>query len=173
MDEQGGGASRSTDPAAGTSAATDVSLREYLMQAIENSRKECREGIKNVEHSIVMANRNAEENIEKALKSIDKRFDSVNEFRDALADLSKTMATSVDVRNLGEKVVAADDALETRFQSLYQHNRDDITAISRRLDLREGQEAGSRLTTGSLVTIVTVVGIAISAVVVIVNVLIG
>ena len=33
MPEQpGGGASRSTDPAAGTSAATDVSLREYFAQ---------------------------------------------------------------------------------------------------------------------------------------------
>ena len=29
-DEGGGGASRSTDPAAGTSAATDISLREYF-----------------------------------------------------------------------------------------------------------------------------------------------
>jgi hypothetical protein len=29
-DEQGGGASRSTDPAAGTSTATDVSLREFF-----------------------------------------------------------------------------------------------------------------------------------------------
>lgn len=30
MTSEGGGASRSTDPATGTSAATDVSLREYL-----------------------------------------------------------------------------------------------------------------------------------------------
>lgn len=30
MAEDGGGASRSTDPAAGSSAATDVSLREYI-----------------------------------------------------------------------------------------------------------------------------------------------
>jgi hypothetical protein len=34
-DGGGGGASRSTDPASGTSSATDVSLREYLMQAID------------------------------------------------------------------------------------------------------------------------------------------
>lgn len=33
--EEGGGASRTTDPAAGSSAATDVSLREYLMEAID------------------------------------------------------------------------------------------------------------------------------------------
>lgn len=32
--EQGGGASRSTDPAAGSSAATDVSLREHLERTV-------------------------------------------------------------------------------------------------------------------------------------------
>lgn len=35
----GGGASRSTDPAAGTSSATDVSLREYLNEKIHADRK--------------------------------------------------------------------------------------------------------------------------------------
>lgn len=30
INDEGGGASRSTDPASGSSAATDVSLREYL-----------------------------------------------------------------------------------------------------------------------------------------------
>lgn len=34
-EDQGGGASRSTDPAAGSSAATDVSLREYLGSRVE------------------------------------------------------------------------------------------------------------------------------------------
>ena len=32
---EGGGASRSTDPAAGTSSATDVSLREYLSSRVD------------------------------------------------------------------------------------------------------------------------------------------
>ena len=35
MENSGGGASRSTDPAAGSSAATDVSLREYLGSRID------------------------------------------------------------------------------------------------------------------------------------------
>lgn len=39
MTEDGGGASRSTDPAAGSSAATDVSLREYLNEKIHADRK--------------------------------------------------------------------------------------------------------------------------------------
>lgn len=35
----GGGASRSTDPASGTSSATDVSLREYFNEKISGDRK--------------------------------------------------------------------------------------------------------------------------------------
>ena len=36
MEEQGGGASRSTDPAFGSSSGTDVSLREYINQSINS-----------------------------------------------------------------------------------------------------------------------------------------
>jgi len=38
-EETGGGASRTTDPAAGSSAATDVSLREYFNEKIGADRK--------------------------------------------------------------------------------------------------------------------------------------
>jgi hypothetical protein len=154
MDE-GGGASRSTDPAAGTSAATDVSLREYLMQAIGASRNECREGLRHLEEMVTAAEANSKENIAKALLSIDRRFDNVNEFRGALSDLSKQMATKQDVTNLTDKVLAADEALESRFEALWQRNRDDIDAMGRRLDLRQGQEAGSKITTTTLVTVTT------------------
>lgn len=39
LSEEGGGASRTTDPAAGSSAATDVSLREYFNEKIHADRK--------------------------------------------------------------------------------------------------------------------------------------
>lgn len=38
-ENSGGGASRSTDPAGGTSSATDVSLREYLGEKIHDDRR--------------------------------------------------------------------------------------------------------------------------------------
>lgn len=167
MIDEGGGASRSTDPAAGTSAATDVSLREYLMQAIAASRAECRDGLRHLEQSVSAAEENAKENIEKALASIDRRFDSVNEFRDALSDLSKLMAKKDDVDNLGEKVVAADKALEARFEALYQRNRDDIDKLSRRMDLNQGADEGSRLTNtqyaAGLAALGTLIGILVVA----------
>jgi hypothetical protein len=150
MSEEGGGASRSTDPAAGTSQATDVSLREYLMAAIESSRRECKEGIRHLQESVDASEQSSQEAIKTALTSIDRRFDGVNEFRAALADLGKTMAKKTDVDNLAEKVVAADEALEARFEGLYQRNRDDLTAIARRLDLSQGALEGSRLTKGAL-----------------------
>jgi hypothetical protein len=148
--DEGGGASKSTDPAAGTSQSTDVSLREFLTQEIQNSRAECKAGIERVEAMIAAANKNADENVKKALDSIDRRFDSVNEFRGALSDLSAKMASKDDITNLSDKFSAADEALEVRFEQLYQRNRDDITKINERLNLREGQESGSRLTKGSL-----------------------
>lgn len=42
-DDVGGGASRTTEPAAGSSAATDVSIREYLISIIAGDRKTNRE----------------------------------------------------------------------------------------------------------------------------------
>ena len=171
--EEGGGASRSTDPASGTSSATDVSLREYLMAEIRSARYECKEGIKHLEESVAAAERNSKENVEKALASIDKRFDGVNEFRGALNDLGKTMAKKTDVENLADKVVAADEALEVRFESLYQRNRDDITAISRRLDLTQGASEGSRLTKGALYAAVASAVAVLGLLIVIANYLAG
>jgi hypothetical protein len=166
---EGGGPSRSTDPAAGTSQATDVSLREHLMQAIEHSRRECQEGIKNVEKAIAQAQRNNDENIKKALAAIDKRFDSVNEFRDSLSDLSNRMATKVDLENLADKQAIGDKALGDKFEALHQHNRQDIDRINERLNLREGEQIGSRLTTGSMIAIASVLFGLIAAIVVIAN----
>jgi hypothetical protein len=39
MNDEGGGASRSTEPASGTSAATDVSLREHLAQQLHDAQR--------------------------------------------------------------------------------------------------------------------------------------
>lgn len=166
-EDEGGGASRSTDPAAGTSSATDVSLREYLMAEIRASRSEFKTGLQHLESSVAAAERSANESIKTALASIDRRFEGVNEFRAALTDLSKTMAARNDLNNLGEKMVASDEALEARFESLYQRNRGDIDLINKRLDTREGAEAGTRLTKGSLygtaTILIAVIGILIVA----------
>jgi hypothetical protein len=164
-EQKGGGASRSNDPASGT----DVSLREFLMAAIQSARAECKEGIAHLEDSVAASERSHKDAIEKALTSIDKRFDGVNEFRGALNDLSKTMATKTDLVNLTDKVVAADEALEARFEALYQHNRGDIGLINKRLDLSQGSDEGSRLTKGSMYALITAAVAVIGLLVVLAN----
>lgn len=162
MSEQGGGASRSTDPAAGSSAATDVSLREYLMQAIQDSRRECRDNIAHLEKHFDEVQRHNEEVARENMADITRRFDGVNEFRDALSDLSKLMATK---DNLGR--------VEEKFETAIQAQSARLTTIERRFDVREGQQAGSRLTYGNMAALLAVAATIIGIIVVLANWLSG
>jgi len=144
-EDAGGGASRTTDPAAGTSSATDVSLREYLMAQINaaESRSDIRfEAMKQQVREAFAASQLA---IDKADTATEKRFEGVNEFRAALADQSSQFVTQNSLIALGEKL-----------QLGIERNRDDLDALARRIDLREGELAGSRVTKGTLVTAITI-----------------
>jgi len=162
MQFEGGGASRSTDPAAGTSTATDVSLREYLGALIDASRRECREGISNLERRFDENQRHADAKFDAAMEEIDKRFDGVNEFRNALGDLSQLMATKDNLARVEEK-------FEANIQAASQR----VGALERRVDLREGELSGSRLTKTNLYTAVGIAIAAVGAFVVLANYLTG
>jgi hypothetical protein len=162
MSEQGGGASRSTDPAAGTSSATDVSLREYLGQMIHESRRECRDGIANLERHFDETTKHQEQKFDDAMSGIDKRFDGVNEFRNALSDLSSLMATKSDVARVEEKFSTRSEATAQR-----------LGLVERRLDTREGELTGSRLTKTNLYTAIGIAIAGIGAFVVLANYLTG
>jgi hypothetical protein len=159
-EEQGGGASRTTDPAAGTSSATDVSLREYLTQAIDGLRSELRASVTRLETHFDELHVHQQETFSAAMVSIDKRFDGVNEFRNALADLSSLMATKDNLARAEEKSAGNVSAQSAR-----------IAAVEKRLDLREGQEVGTKLSFGVLVGVITAGVAIVSAVVVIANLL--
>jgi hypothetical protein len=162
MIDEGGGARRSTDPAAGTSQATDVSLREYLTAAINESRRECRENIAHLQRHVDEIQSFNEQSRKEEMADIARRFDGVNEFRNALSDLSKLMATKDNLGRVEEKFEAQSGAQNMR-----------LTALERRLDLREGQHEGSRLTMGNLIALVTV-GIGIlGSIIVLANYLSG
>ena len=112
---EGGGASRTTDYAAGTSAATDVSLLDHVtlmvrqleaqmdrrMLAIEQQvrdalaaaekvtvaeRATVEERVRGVEMLAKVTQESAAEAVRKAEAATEKRFESVNEFRAQLAD---------------------------------------------------------------------------------------
>jgi hypothetical protein len=157
MKDEGGGASRTTDSAAGTSPATDVSLREYLFAAITESRRECRDNIAHLERHFDEVTDHAEETMEEFRKDVSRRFDGVNEFRDALSDLSRLMATKDNLSRVEEKFEANLAAQAAR-----------VTMVERRIDLREGQTTGTRVTMGNLVVAITVavsvIGLIVTAI---------
>ena len=193
MNEEGGGASRSTDPAAGTSSATDVSLREFLMAEIRASREECKAGLKHLEESVEAAEKNSKENVEKALASIDRRFDSVNEFRDALSDLSKRMATQASLSAMSDKYETAVKNLEIRFQELYERNRAEINkslpretfvtaldewstwraTVNNYMATGMGRQEGARATWGQIAGAIAVAVALVGVVVVLANAFLG
>src|SRR6188474_1945050 len=143
MSEEGGGASRTTDPAAGTSSATDVSLREYLSAAINESRRECRDNISHLEKHFDEIQGHNEETLVAFRNEVSRRFDGVNEFRDALSDLSALMATKDNLSRVEEK-----------FSALVQAVSDRTTVLERRADQGEGKEVGSKVTWAVVVGII-------------------
>ena len=98
-----------------------------------------------VEKSTQSAFENSQRAIDKADLATEKRFEGVNEFRAALSDQASRFVTAEQLQAVSEKLEAG-----------YQRNRDDIDALGVRMERREGETAGSRITTTTLVTIVTV-----------------
>jgi hypothetical protein len=148
MSDEGGGASRSTDPAAGTSSATDVSLREYLIALIHAAEQRSDARFESMKDQVDAAFRSSQEAISKAELAADKRFEAVNEFRAVLSDQQRDLVTRQVLNSVSEKLEAS-----------INRNREDLSILEKRLTLREGQTIGSRITGGVLVTVLTV-GIA-------------
>jgi hypothetical protein len=130
MSEDGGGASRTTDPAAGTSTATDVSLREYLTQRIDAVEKRSEARFESMEQALKLAD-----------VATERRFEGVNEFRATLSDQAQHFVTIETLNAIIERLTAQ-----------AERNRDAIFELSKRIDRREGEESGSRITKGSLYT---------------------
>lgn len=146
-----------------------AALRELLEERIEGHALLDEQKFANL-RELFQAERTAQREANtKALDSIDRRFENVNEFRGALSDLSSRMATRDQLEGLGDKFETEHSSLEARFDALYQRNRGDIDAINTRLNLREGETQGSRLTKGNLYTTVAVAIAALGLLVVLAN----
>ena len=126
--EEGGGASRSTDPAAGTSSATDVSLREFLTQRISTVEQKADARFNAMEQALRLAD-----------LATERRFEGVNEFRATLSDQAQHFVTTETL-----------NAIVERLESKIERNRETTLDVSKRIDRREGIESGSRITKGSL-----------------------
>jgi hypothetical protein len=127
-DDPGGGASRSTDPARGSSEGTDVSLREYLHAEIQAVERRSEARFESMQRAVDLA-----------LEATERRFEGVNEFRATLSDQAANFVTRDAMTALGEKLQASID-----------RNASDLRALSQKIDLREGEESGARITKGTL-----------------------
>lgn len=152
----GGGASRSTDPAAGTSTATDVSLREYLMAQINAAESRADIRFLAMKEQVEAAFESSQRAIDKADEATEKRFEGVNEFRAALSDQATRFVTTETLISLGDKLQASID-----------RNREDLITLANRINLREGEVQGSRLTWGTMAALIA----AAATIVVIISVL--
>lgn len=111
MIEEGGGASKSTDPAAGSSAATDVSLREHLTMMVMNFERRVDERFAAMQRAIDVA-----------FQASESRLDSVNEFRAQLGDQTRTFVT--------REVL---DALVDKLQAEIDRTRRDLDELAKKL----------------------------------------
>jgi DNA anti-recombination protein RmuC len=131
-------------------------LREYLGAVIFESRREFRDALANLEKHFDEAQLHQEETLAAFRGEVSRRFDGVNEFRDALSDLSALMATKDNLSRVEEK-----------FEARAAGNAQRITALERRIDLREGEQQGSRITYGNMAALIaasaTIIGIIVVA----------
>ncbi len=151
MTEDGGGASRTTNPAAGASTATDVSLREYLTALISAAEKRSDARFDAMKDMVEAAFETSKEAVAKAETSVDKRLEGMNEFRDQLSDQATRFVTNDQLMALADKLEAS-----------INRNREDLDGLSKRIDLREGAIAGSRITWGSMAALIAGVGTIIA-----------
>ncbi len=155
MIEEGGGASRTTDSAAGSSAATDVSLREYLTSLIQAAELRSDARFDQMKEMVDAAFQSSQKAIEKADTATEKRFEGVNEFRAQLADQAGKFVTRETM-----------DALIDKLAQQIDRNRQDLDSLEKRIDLRQGEIQGTSFTMARIVTAVTL-GVAVLGVLIV------
>jgi hypothetical protein len=109
---EGGGASRSTDPASGSSAATDVSLREHVSVKVAALDRHLTHEIASLRRETTEANRNAEKAITVAADEAAERLKAHN----GLIDKMEEQATHFATRESLDDYKKANDDRFTRIE---------------------------------------------------------
>lgn len=114
---EGGGASRSTEAASGSSAPTDVSLREYASRDLWWLDRHTTAEIDALRRETVSANKNAEKAIEVADREAKQRLDDHNGLIGKMEAQASTFATR---ESLDDFKGATDDRLRRfeKFQAM-------------------------------------------------------
>ena len=115
LTQEGGGASRSTEPAAGTSASTDVSLREFIDQRFNSLEKRLDERRASDQAAVVIAKETADAALEAHNQLIRQMRGQATEAQRQLDKLTDTYATKENLKTLeiliDQRLVSIDQRL--------------------------------------------------------------
>ena len=166
MSDEGGGASRTTEPAAGTSAATDVSLREHLAQMLNASERRAEQRL----HDLRFADlRFAEER--------DRRYAEVATEREKALKIKET--ADLAALGLAREIQTYKDEKANELRSQIERERGnyatrgDLRAAVEKIEQmilplnnyvtgQQGRQAGVGVSANVLVVVVTIVLAALS-----------
>ena len=118
-EEIGGGASRSTDPAAGSSAATDVSLREYLGNRIEALDRHVMAELAALRRETQAANAAADRAIEVAADEAKERLAAHNGLIEQMRQQAQQFASRESLDNFKSERHQALDAFKDETDSRF------------------------------------------------------
>lgn len=120
--EEGGGASRSTDPAAGTSSATDVSLREFIDQRFRDLERRLDERRMSDAQAVVIAKETADAALEAHNQLIRRMEVQAIESQRQLDKLTDTYATKENLKTLEVLIEQKLTSIDGRLQGIETHS---------------------------------------------------
>lgn len=143
--------------------------REYLEAQIDALKQTINAQLVSQKEAIQAALVSADKAVAKAEGAAEKRFESVNEFRSALADQQQRLATKEELNlrfhALEQKV---EESSKTKL-ALLQGASDRISEMSERMRTTEGVTSGSRMTVATGITIIGVIIVAVGAIIALLN----
>ena len=151
MSTDGGGASRTTEPAAGSSAATDVSLKEYMSLRFNGLETLFKAEISRVDGDILSLGELQEERRKNDQQAVQVAKTTADATLSAHNGLIKQM------REQAETAQRALDTLTAKYATKEDLKHMDSTidlrleAIESKLTLKQGEQAGVRLTQAAMV----------------------
>jgi hypothetical protein len=148
-------------------AAGDANLREHIMQQvaqlsqlianIEQVSAQREEGLR---REIAIQHAADQTAIAKAEAFNERRFEAANEWRGQSADRERSQQEQIQSFVTTLTPLSKTEAVEEKLTAVLQRDRADIEALTKRMDLQQGQAAGVRVTTSVAVTLITV-GLAV------------
>ena len=159
-------------------AAGDTNLREHISSQIAQLAAMVKhsEEIAKTRHDALQREMKIQhdsdiEAISKAEKSYEARFAAADEWRGQSADRERTQQEQIASFVATLTPLVKTDAIEDKLATSIDRNRADIEALTRRIDITQGERVGVKMTTSVMVTLVTVAVGVIGTVVVVSNVL--